>query len=108
MAKGHFTQVKQSQHNPALSQMKSIMTIQGDVVSSQAEIEVAVSAYWKHVMRHRPTCPIAIAQVKASITNVLPDNSELDFPLHSDDQEDFVTHDAITRSIHSMQLDSSP
>ena len=108
MTKGHFKHVKKSQHNPALSQMKSIMNNQGDVVSTQSEIEAAVSAYWKHVMRHRPTCPIAVAQVKASITKVLPDNSELDSPLHSDDQEDFVTQQAITRSIHSMQLDSSP
>ena len=84
------------------------MTTQGDGVSSQPEIEAVVAAYWKEVMRHRPTCPIAIAQVKAAITNVLPNNDELDSPLHADDQENFITHGAITRSIHSMQLDSSP
>ena len=79
--------------------MKSSMTTQGDVVSSQPEIGAVVSAYWKQVMRHRPTCPIAIAiaiaQVNASITNVLPNNDELDSPLHgiADDQENFMTHD---------------
>ena len=83
MTKGHFKQVKKSQHNPALSQMMSIMTIQGDVVSSQSEIESVVSAYWKQVMRHRPTCPIAIAQVKASITNALPNNGEPQQSAHS-------------------------
>ena len=60
----------------------------------QSESEATVSAYWKHVMRHRPTCTVAVAQVKASITNVLPDNSEPDSPLHmhSDDLNNGLLH----------------
>ena len=70
------------------------------------------------MIRHRSTCPIAIAHVNTSITHVIPNNDELAPPgpppellISIDDQdsvqENFITHDAITRSIHSMQLDSS-